>query len=139
MKGELHTFKNTSNGEFVQYVNILKNSLGFYTSELDTNEKYFNSYFQYLKQIHSKLETIESMKIVSKEINEDEEDFIIIEVIKKDGWNNLICFSLRQNIAVGANIITNDEREKALKKLYMIYNSTKFVNQNRYRDRTPHY
>lgn len=130
MKGEMHTFKDTSTGEFVQYVNTLKDKFDFYTAELNTNEKFFDSYFKWLKQNTSKLETIDSMKIIFQEINEDDEDYIKIEIIKKNGWNGYYCVSVRQNLFVEANIITKDEREKALERLDVIYKSTKIAKHN---------
>jgi HD superfamily phosphohydrolase len=129
-QGDLHTFQDTSTGEFVQYCNTLKNEFDFYTTEVNTNEKFFDAYFKWLKQKTSNLETVDSMKIIFQEINEDEEDYIIVEINKKSGWNNYICASVRQNLFVGANIITNDERKKALERLDVIYKGTKIPKPN---------
>ena len=129
-QGQLHTFQDTSTREYVQFCSTLKNEFDFYTPEVNTNEKFFDSYFNWLKQKTSKLETVDSIKIIFQEINKDDEDYIIIEINRKDGWNNYLYASVRQNLFVGANIITNDERDKALERLDVIYKSTKIAKQN---------
>lgn len=120
-----YTFKNTSNNDTVQYINKLKNKAEFYSEELNNNEKYINKYYDWETEYFLNSGIINRTGIIKKEINEDDEDYILIDVLRNDEINHFIYFSIRKGRVVAVSIRSSDPKEIVLSRIEEIYNSTK--------------
>ena len=122
-----HTFKNKENNDIVQYVNGLKNRFSFY-NELSNNEIFLMSYYRWEDEYLMNSGIVELTKIIEKEFNEDNEDYILIEVVRNDNIRHFIKFSVQSGRVVAVTLRTDDPGEVALEKIKYIYNSTKKEN-----------
>ena len=121
-----HSFKNQNNNDSVQYVNLEKNNWDFYSTDLSTNKKFMNKYYVWESEYLSSHNLVERTEVIEKEVNEDKEDYILIEVLRNDNRKHFIVFSIQNGRVIGVALRSDDTRDMALSKVTKIYESTKY-------------
>lgn len=120
-----HTFNNVTTDEAVQYVNSGKSSFEFYSDDLNNNSNFINKYYEWESEYLQGFGIVDRVDVVEKEINKEDRDYILIDVVRNDGINNFIYFSIKKGRVVGASLKSSDQRDIVLNKIKGIYNSTK--------------
>jgi hypothetical protein len=75
-----YSFEYRESKDVAQYVNSEKDRWEFYTTDLTTNERFLNRYYEYEWEngFYANHRSVKRMEIVEKEINEDADDYSVI-------------------------------------------------------------